>query len=266
MSSFVPHRRQGSALAAQIRVLHALVLREMQLRFGQSHIGYIWLIGEPLMLALGVSSIHWLSDHGLPNNIPVFLFYGLGYAPFYMFRGILTRNAGAIMNSRNLLYHRSIKLHDLTMSRTILEAAACVPVILLLVVIGILFAGQWPADPGLFVFSLVLSALLGHGFGTFLAALIVLYEPLDRFVHPLTYLMMPLSGAFGMLDSLPESARNVLLWNPLAHVHEALRYAEWGDRIVAYYNIPYVLLWVLILNFMGMIGLRAARPYVTTAP
>jgi capsular polysaccharide transport system permease protein len=264
MSGHVPRRLQVSALTAQLRVIHALVIRDMQLRFGQSRVGYVWLVAEPTMLALGVSSIHWLSGHGLPNNIPVFLFYGLGYGPFYMFRSILTRNAGAIMSGRSLLFHRSIKLHDLNMSRTVLEAAACMPVILVLVVGGIIFGGYWPSDPGLFVFSLALSALLGHGLGTLLAALTVFFEPLERFIHPMTYLMMPISGAFGMLDSLPEGAREMMLWIPLAHVHEAMRYAQWGDRIVAYYDIPYVLLWVLILNFMGILALRAARPYVTT--
>ena len=264
MSGYVPRRRQASALATQLRVIHALVIRDMQLRFGQSRIGYVWLVAEPAIWALGISTVHWLAGHGLQHNIPVFLFYGLGYAPFYMFRGILTRNAGAISNGRSLLYHRAIRLHDLNISRTVLEAAACMPVILMLVVGGIIIGGYWPSDPGLFVFSLVLSALLAHGLGTLLAALIVFYEPLERFVHPFTYLMIPISGAFGMLDSLPESAREVLLWNPLAHVHEAMRYAQWGDLIVAHYDISYVLIWVLSLNFMGMMALRAARPYVTT--
>lgn len=264
MSGYVPRRRQTSALATQLRVIHALVIRGMQLRFGQSRTGYLWLVGEPMMLAFGVSTIHWLSNHGLPNNIPIFLFYGLGYAPFYMFRGIVTRNAGAIMSSRSLLFHNNIKLHDLTMSRTILEAAACTPIILLLVVGGIIFGGYWPSNPGLFVVSLGMSALLGHGFGTLLAALIVFYEPLERFTHPMTYLMMPISGAFVMVDSLPDAARDLLLLNPLVHVHEAMRYAQWGDLIVAHYDIPYVLLWILILNFLGITALRAARPYVTT--
>jgi capsular polysaccharide transport system permease protein len=237
----------------------------MQLRFGQSKVGYLWLVAEPLMLGFGISLIHWMTDRGLPNNIPVFLFYALGYTPFYMFRSIVTRNAGAIGNSMQLLSHRSIKLHDLTMARTLLEAAACSTVTAILVLGGIIFAGIWPAHPGLFVLSLVLSALLGHGFGTLLASLIVFVEPLERIVHPLTYLMMPFSAAFLMLDNVTPEARARLLYNPLAHVHEALRHAQWGDKIVSYYDIPYVMLWVLILNLLAVAALRAARPHLTMA-
>ena len=263
MSDHVPRRARRGALSAQLGVLHALVLREMQLRFGQSKVGYLWLVAEPMMLGFGVSLIHWMTDRGLPNNIPVFLFYALGYAPFYMFRGILTRNAGAITHSMPLLYHRSVKLHDLTMSRTMLEVVACMAVVALLVGGGIVFLDEWPAYPGLFVLSLLLSALLGHGFGTLLASLTTFYEPLERLIHPLTYLMMPFSGAFVMLSSVTPSAREALLYNPLVHVHEAMRYAQWGDRIVAYYDIPYTLLWVLILNVLAIASLRVARRHLT---
>ncbi|MBO1081342.1 ABC transporter permease [Roseomonas haemaphysalidis] len=265
MSDHVPRRARRGALSAQLGVLHALVLREMQLRFGQSKVGYLWLVAEPMMLGFGVSLIHWMTDRGLPNNIPVFLFYALGYAPFYMFRGILTRNAGAITHSMPLLYHRSVKLHDLTMARTLLEAAACSVVIGLLVVGGGLFGGYWPAHPGLFVVSLVFSALIGHGVGTLLAALIVFVEPVERLVHPLTYLMMPFSAAFLMLASVTPATRDALLYNPLANVHEAMRHAQWGDKVVSYFSLPYVMLWILILNVLAMAAMRAARPRLSMA-
>jgi capsular polysaccharide transport system permease protein len=259
----VPWRHKHGGLSAQARVVYALLMREMQMRFGRSRIGYVWLVGEPLMLAIGISSIHWFSDRGLPNNIPVFMFYGMGYLPFFMFRGIMTRNAGAIQGNIQLLYHRSIKLHDLTIARSLLEAAACAPVIMLFILGGIFFADVWPAKPGLFVLSLVLSALLAHGFATIITSLIVFVESLERLIHPLTYLMMPFSGAFAMVDSLPQNYQNILLWNPLVHVHEAFRDAQWGDKIVSHYNIPYVLLWILIFNLLAMAALRAARPHVS---
>ncbi len=252
-------------LATQLGVIHALVLREMQRRFGQSRMGYLWLVAEPLMLGFGVSLIHWMTDRGMPNGIPVFLFYALGYTPFYMFRSIVTRNAGAIHHSMPLLYHRSVKLHDLTLARTILETAACSAVIAMLVVGGVIFGGFWPAHPGLFILSLLLSALIGHGVGTLLAALIVFYEPLERLVHPMTYLMMPFSAAFVMLSSITPASREAILLNPLAHVHEALRHAQWGDRIVSYFDIPFVLLCVLVLNFLAIAALRAARPHISMA-
>jgi capsular polysaccharide transport system permease protein len=259
----VPRRQNNNGFAAQFRVLHALVIREMLTRFGQSRSGYLWLVGEPVMLAIGISTIHWISGHGLPNNIPVFLFYGLSYAPFFMFRSIVARNAGAINGNRSLLYHRSIHLHDLTLSRTIVEFSAIIPVAMGFVLGGILFAGVWPASPGLFVLAMAMSALLGHGVGTLVAALIVIYEPLERVVHPLTYLMMPISAAFATVDSMPPEAQKFLLSIPLAHVNEALRDAQWGDKLVSHYDLGFVALWILILNLLGIAALRAVRSRIT---
>lgn len=265
MSDNVPQRLRDGGFAAQLRVIQALVIRTLLGRFGQSRAGYFWLVGEPVMLAVGVSTIHWFAGHDLPNNIPVFLFYGLGYAAFFMFRSVISRCAGAISGNINLLYHRSISLHDLILARTVVEFVAVVPVILIFMLGGMLYADVWPANPGLFALSLVLSALLGHGGGALLAALIVLYEPLERLVHPMTYLMMPLSAAFVLVDSMPPGAQEVILKNPLAHINEAIRYAQWGDKIVAHFDLSFVTLWVLILNFLGLAALRAVRSRISIA-
>ncbi len=263
MSGNVPQRQRDGGIAGQLRVIQALVIREMLGRFGQSRTGYFWLVGEPVMLAAGVSIIHWFSDHHLPGGIPTILFYGLGYAAFFMFRAVVSRNAGAITGNVNLLYHRSIQLHDLLIARTIVEFCAIVPVIVMFVVGGIVYADVWPANPGLFALAMLLSALLGHGFSALVASLIVLYEPLERIVHPLTYLMMPLSAAFIMVDSMPPEAQKFILKNPLAHVNEAIRYAQWGDKIVAHYDLSFVALWVIILNFAGIAALRAVRSRIS---
>lgn len=262
MSGHVPTRQRRSALTAQLSVIHALVLREMQLRFGESKLGYLWLVGEPLLLAFGISAVHWVTGHDI-GDIPVFLFYALGYSPFFMFRAIVNRNATAVTGSSNLLFHQNIKVNDLTISRTVMEAAACITVVMLIVCFAIFIDGAWPAHPGLFVLGLLLSAIVSHGFSSLLAALVVFYEPLERMIHPLTYLMMPFSGAFLMMSSVTPEYRQILLWNPMVHVHEAIRHAQWGDRLVSYYDISYVLLWALILNLLGIAALRAARPYVT---
>jgi capsular polysaccharide transport system permease protein len=259
----IPKRRVDGGLKAQVRVVYALLLREMLGRFGLSRVGYLWLVAEPVMLALGVSGIHWMMGEGDVHGVPVFLFYGLGYAPFFMFRAILTRNASTIQAAHSLLFHRPIKLMDLCLARTILEATACLPVIFLFVLASVMSAGIWPAEPGLMPLVLVISALFAHGMGMLLAALVVFYEPLERFIHPLTYLMMPFSGAFSMIESLPPAGQEALLWSPLVHVHEAFRDAMWGSRIVSHYDLSYPILWALFLNMLGMAALRAARPHVT---
>lgn len=50
----IPWRDFRDRLSIQLRVVHALMLREMMTRFGRSHLGFFWLMGEPLLLMAGV--------------------------------------------------------------------------------------------------------------------------------------------------------------------------------------------------------------------
>ncbi len=259
----VPRRAESSQVATQIRVIGALFMRELLTRFGTSRIGFIWLLAEPMFLALMISTMHSLSGHGVGNNLPTFLFYAMGYTPFVMFRSIVNRGQNVINANMSLLFHRNITLLDLAIARNLMEAAVCSMIITLFVTVAAVFFDEWPHEPALLFCGLMLSALLAHGLSMLLAALTCFYEPIERFTHPLTYLMMPISATFYMLSMLPEESRQLLLINPLVHVHEMNRWAQFGDRIVPYYSIPYVLCWILGLNLLGMAGLRAARSRIT---
>lgn len=247
-------------MAAQVRVISALFMRELLTRFGRSRIGYIWLIGEPMLLALMISTLHWASGSHLPNDLPTFLFYGMGYVPFFMFRSITARGAGVINANMSLLFHRSISLLDLMIARNLMEMMVCTTIVLLFILGGFLTIGEVPSDPALLILGLLLSALLGHGLAMVLASTQVFLEFVERLVHPFTYLLMPISAPFYMVESMPPEARDVLLWNPLVHVNEMNRWAMFGDRITPHFDLGYVMIWVLGLNLLGLAGLRAARP------
>ncbi|MDQ1081217.1 ABC transporter permease [Pseudoroseomonas cervicalis] len=259
----IPRREPSGLVATQFRVIGALFMRELLTRFGTSRIGYVWLIGEPMMLAIAISTLHAVSGHGLGNGLPVFLFYAMGYTPFVMFRSIVNRGANVIEANMSLLYHRNITLLDIAIARNVMEAAVCSMIITLFMIAAVLIFDEWPHEPALFYFGLMLSALLAHGLSMLLAGLQVFIDGLDRFTHPMTYLMMPISATFYMLSSLPTEARELLLWNPLVSVHEMNRWAMFGDRVQPYYDIPYVLCWIIGLNVLGMAALRAARSRLT---
>src|SRR5580692_536067 len=44
---------QGARI--QVRVLGALIVRELHTRFGRDNIGFLWFIVEPMLLAVGVA-------------------------------------------------------------------------------------------------------------------------------------------------------------------------------------------------------------------
>ncbi|MDJ0389786.1 ABC transporter permease [Roseomonas sp. E05] len=255
----VPRREQMSPAAAQAGVISALFIREMLTRVGRSRLGILWLMAEPIILSSMISLLHWATRSELPNGLPVFLFYALSYVPFMMFRSIVNRGSSGIQANISLLHHRRITLLDVMVARNLMEMMVCATVIALYMVIATLFLGEPPHAPALFVFGLALSALLANGLAMVLGSAQVVWEWIEHLVHPFTYLMLPISAAFFMLDMMPQETRELLLWNPLVHVHEMNRWAQFGDRVTPYYDISYVLLWIVLLNLLGMAGLRVAR-------
>ena len=244
----------------QGRVIHALLLREMTTRFGRDQVGFLWIFFEPLVLALAIGLVKYLIVQTSNHGVPPFLFGVIGYAPFFAFRSIINQASSAVSANMTLLYHRQVKLLDVMLARSLLQTAV-VSVVLLLVIGGAIWiVDMIPHSTPLLVGGLLLMILFSHGIAMLVAAASATFEMTDRIVAPLTYLALPFSGAFISMHTLPPSWREVMLWNPQVHFHEMMRDGMFGDLIPAYYDIGYMMVWIIPLNFLGILALRAARP------
>ena len=253
------HISLGAAFRRQMRVIGALILRELGTRFGRDNLGYLWLFLEPAMLGGAIGALHLLAGHGLPGGLHPVEFWTIGYIPFYMMRGIVNRAPTAIPANQSLLYHRHITVLDILVARDLLEGAATLGALIgFLLLFGVAF-GHWPADPFRMLFGMVLMFLLSHGIALLIAVGAVYTEVFDRMVHLVTYLTMPLTGAFFMVFWLPTDAQRAALWIPTVHIFELVRDGQFGAVIPTQYDVGYVIAWVAGLNLLGMAGLRRAR-------
>ncbi|WP_439598706.1 ABC transporter permease [Falsiroseomonas sp.] len=260
----LPERRSEfdrtiEGLRVQRRVIHALLLRELQTRFGRGHLGFLWLFLEPLLLAGTIGMLKTLLHSREMGNVPPFLFVVVGYAPYFAFRAIINRATTAFQANMTLMYHRQVRLLDIMLARNLLEMGA-VTCVLLIVLSGTSWVtGFSPHSIPTMVFALLLLFALANGLALLVAAGAARWEVVDRIVHPLTYISLPFSGALFALHYLPTKWREVLLWNPQANLHEMLRDGMFGDQIPAYYDVHYVLACVVIINLLGIAAVRAVR-------
>jgi capsular polysaccharide transport system permease protein len=196
VSDFVaPQPGLLGAFRIQARVIGALTLRELGTRFGRDNLGYVWLFLEPMMLGGALGALHLASGHSMPGGLDPFVFWVVGYIPFYLFRGIVNRAPSGIAGNQSLLYHRRITVFDIMLSRHLLESAAVgIALGLYLLVFGAVL-GEWPEQPGKIVIGMLLMLGLAHGLALLIAAGSVYTELFDRMTHLLTY------PAFA--DSLP---------------------------------------------------------------
>ncbi len=247
-------------LATQARVIGALMMRELHTRYGRENVGYLWLVGEPMMLATVIASLHSSTHTAYGSDLKPLPFTVVGYTIFIMFRGIINRSEGAIEANGSLLYHRMVTVTDIVFSRALLEAAgtflAYAVMIMLMTGLG------WASPP---VRPLYLMAAVGLMFWISLAHSLIIAgishenRTVSRFIHPYSYFMIPLSGAFYQVEWIPHPYREALLWLPLPHIFELARYGQFRSANLDYFDAEYLIGICLIMTWLGLVSVKLLR-------
>src|SRR5437879_12100270 len=74
------------ACRVQKRVLGALFMREIQIRWGRRNLGFAWLFAEPLVFAFPVLLMWSMMRSPFEHGLPLMPFIWSGYLPLLMFR------------------------------------------------------------------------------------------------------------------------------------------------------------------------------------
>jgi len=256
-------RSFGRALKVQFAVLGALMMRDIQTRFGRQNLGFVWLFVEPALLGVLVGLMRFLREASVPGGINIIAFAVIGYVIYYVFRSIVGRAPNAAEANEPLLWHARVTLEDVMVARTILETAAVlVATVVFLAAIGVFF-GEWPVSWVQMGVGIILMGLLAHGVALIVLALTQFsVAVVERIVHPLLYISIIFTGVFYMVWWLPLSLRPVILVLPLIHLFEFIREGQFGPGIPYFYDLWYVGLWIVGLNVYGGFALRRAKPHL----
>ena len=247
-------------LTLQLNVIGALVLRELHTRFGRNNIGYLWLIGEPLLLATVIGGLHAFQPGHLGTNIPPVAMSLIGYCIFIIFRGIFNRAESILEGSLPLMYHRMISVLNLSIARVVIEAAGCFCTLVILISLAIpLGYADFPARPLYLLAGIGWMIWLSFALGLNVTAITFDKPTLQRLVHPISYFMMPLSGAFVATEWLPYSLQRTMDWNPMADLFEYARYGMFEGASDKHLFAGYITACCAFLTYSGLIGIRRVR-------
>jgi capsular polysaccharide transport system permease protein len=245
------------------RVIHALMMREIVTRFGREGLGFFWLIGEPLLFCLGVLVMWSIIKPEYEHGVRLGPFVMTGYMSLLLLRHQISFSMGALQANIGLLHHRQIKVLHLYLARNILEGlGATAAFIVVYVILMLLGQVALPKDPGLLYLGWLIMNWLGMGLAITLAALSIRFEVMERLVPVLSYALIPISGAFFMVDWIPAAYRDQFLLLPFPHPIEMIRAGVFGEFTPTHFDPWYAVLWGFILNFVGMILLAGARDKV----
>ena len=241
------------SLAIQKRVIGALLMREIITRYGRNNIGFLWLFVEPLMMTLLIVMMWKFLRADQLSSLNIVAFMLTGYPMAMMWRNASNRAIGAISANASLLYHRNVRVLDTIFSRVLLEVAGAT--IAQIAIMALLLAVrwiEWPADIFYMLMAWILMALFALGLGLVICSIAFKFEAFGKLWGTLSFIMLPLSGAFFFVASLPHQAQEYLLWIPMVHGTEMFRQGYFGSSVLTLENPWFLLLCDLVLLFVGL--------------
>jgi capsular polysaccharide transport system permease protein len=251
------------SLRVQLRVLGALLMREIVTRYGRQNLGFLWLFFEPMIFTLGITGLWAMSGLRHATALPVVAFAVTGYSAVLLWRNCATRCCMAINPNLGLLYHRNVRVLDLFATRIVLEIAGATMSFVTLSAIWIT-AGwmELPVDLVPVMMAWCLLAWFGASLALILGSLTAHSRVWERLWGPVAYLLFPLSGAVFMVDWLPLNIQKVILWVPMVHGTEMLRDGFFGPVVRTHYDAQYLATVCIALTLLGLAMSRRAEQLV----
>ncbi|WP_191557875.1 ABC transporter permease [Brevundimonas aurantiaca] len=252
-------------LNRHLRVVGSLMMREVITRFGREGLGFAWLIGEPLLFCFGVMGLWSLTKPAYEHGVRLAPFVMTAYMSLILCRHLIGFLAGALQANMGLLYHRQITPLHIFTARIVMELGGATAAFA--AVYAVLFAlGEvdLPSDYLLLYSGWFILAWVAAGFALVLAGLAMRFDVFERFIGLISYLLIPLSGAFAMVAWAPPSLQKYILYIPFVHPIEMIRSAVFGEFVETHYSAAYAIAWGTVFNIIGLALVLSSRDKIET--
>lgn len=247
----------------RLRVLFALMVRDMSATFGRSVGGYVWAIAEPLGGIILLAVAFSLALRTPPIGTSFLFFYATGIIPFSLYSSIARDVANAVHSNRGLLTYPVVTPLDAVFATFLLN------LLTMSVVAVVLFGGIILVDgvavnfePVRVVRAFAMGAVLGLGVGALNCVLFGFFPTWKNIWTVLNRPLFIVSGVFFTFDAAPPAFQEVLWYNPIAHVIGEMRAGFYGGYRADYVSYPYVFGIGLTLFVIGAWLLRRHASYL----
>lgn len=244
----------------QIRVIKALMLRELTTRFGRENIGFLWVMVEPLLFA-GLIALLWRATKGpFEAGVDIVAFVLSGYIPLVLFRSTVNRAVSSFTANSSLMYHRQIKILDIIIVRFLIEFIGHMMAYFFIVIALISFdAFPTPFDLGFLLLGWLYFSIFSFSIALVVAPLSEMSEAIEKIIPVANYMMIPFSGAFFLVGSLAPGFAKAVLYSPPVHAMEMMRFGIFGPSIDPQYNLIYPIGFCLPCIALGLMLCRVVR-------
>lgn len=257
-----PYRpvKRRSGIKVMLAAFHALLMRELQTRFGSYRLGYLWAPLEVLAQVLFMLILFGaVMKRVLPGmEYPLFLVSGM--IPFFMMQRIATRALGAVEANKGLLMYRAVKHIDVIIARSFLELVIYFFTFILLLV-GLTFFGIGFDLANLHIVLLCWAGMFLFGLGLALILMIVGHYggEISKIISILFTMLYFASGVIYSVHMIPEPFLGYLMYNPLIHNLEMIRHALAPSYPIHHISMGYFLACMVTVMFVGLVLYKACE-------
>lgn len=224
-----------------IRVIVALMMREMSTRYGRSAGGYVWAILEPVGM-IGMLSIVFamaIRNPALGDSFP--LFFATGYLAFHFYTELSQFSSNAVSMNKPLLTYPRVTPIDSILARFFLQFFT------LATSSFIIFAGivhfediHTIYDFAAITKSVVYASVLGLGVGATNTVIFTFFPTYQNVWKIINRPMFLISGIFFLYEDMPRAVQEVLWFNPVIHIVGLMRKGFFPSYHASYVSEFYV--------------------------
>ena len=251
----LPRLKPRGGLSVMRAAIRALLLRELQTRFGQYRLGYVWVLLEPL-LSIGIMIFLFgtVMQRTLPGmEYEIFLLNGI--IPFFMFRSGVTQALSATQSNKGLFSYRPVKPIDALLARIFLEFLLKFIAYTFFSLAFLWFGSSISFEhiPALLFYWLLLFIFM-LAFSLIFMVIGDFSKEVGKFLSVGFLILYLLSGILYSIQIIPVQYREYLLWNPLIHIIELMRHAVApAYELVSGISLSYFVIWIILSLFIGLL-------------
>jgi capsular polysaccharide transport system permease protein len=259
----IPPRPRTNPFVFQVRVVRALVMRDMMSRFAHTRLSYLLGIFMPVA-AMGLLVVGFgLKGRVAPSNFSLAVFVVTGYPLWQAFMGIYNRVVADGTRDNPLLMFPQITQLDIIVSTVILEFATNMIAYVLIMIMAIMvFRADFPADPvGVFL-CYICCGWIGAGLGLVMSAIQRVLPMAQTGVNMFLRFGVWISGIIFMAEKIPTWVLPYISWNPILHCVEGSRQLWSGAYHSIVFDPGYIAKVGFCLTVVGLVLERMTRRYL----
>lgn len=235
-----------------LRVLNALMLRDMRTRFAGSYWGYLIQVLWPVAHMFIVSCVLLIRKMPAPFGDSILVFAASGAIPALAFQYISREIMKGVMMNKPLTYYPQVRTLDVMFARALVEiVSSFLGVMTIFTILIVNNIDPIPVDPATAIQGYVCAILFGIAMGTVNAAIVQFFPGWVLGWVLVSILLYLASGVMFLAHDLPEQLYWWMKWNPVLQLIEWVRLG-YNPSMPITVDYLYVLLWIGCTLTLGL--------------